>query len=394
MFPIRDARGRAIAFGGRIIDQRRAQISQLAGDRRCSTRDASSTACTRRAASRANLEAPAGRRRLHGRRAPASGRASPTRSRRSARRPPPSTSQRIFRLVSEVVFAFDGDRAGRAAAWRALQHALPEAREGREIRFLFLPEGARSGHAGGQKRAREAFEQRLERRAAAVGVPGARAGRADRRSATPTAAPASPSARGPCSRKVPEGVYRELLTRARCRRSSGLARRPAAGDLGGPSLAGAQYAGERGLPAPSRSTRRALGASPRTLSAGRGSLVRQAIALLLQFPVDRRLDQRRRSATGLDACEEPGIDAAARAAGRPARAPAPAARCKSWSAGADRSAGEHLATAAASARRCMARRARRRPWSCEAALARLAEQAAGARGSKRSRTKIRARPRA
>ena len=40
-----------------------------------------------------------------------------------------------------IVFAFDGDRAGRAAAWRALQHALPEAREGREIRFLFLPEG-------------------------------------------------------------------------------------------------------------------------------------------------------------------------------------------------------------------------------------------------------------
>ena len=49
--------------------------------------------------------------------------------------------KRIFRLVNEVVFAFDGDSAGRAAAWRALQNTLPEAREGREIRFLFLPEG-------------------------------------------------------------------------------------------------------------------------------------------------------------------------------------------------------------------------------------------------------------
>src|SRR6202167_5014831 len=44
--------------------------------------------------------------------------------------------RRAFRLVSEVVFCFDGDRAGRAAAWRALQQALPEARAGRELRLL------------------------------------------------------------------------------------------------------------------------------------------------------------------------------------------------------------------------------------------------------------------
>ncbi|MGA9855228.1 MAG: DNA primase [Gammaproteobacteria bacterium] len=49
--------------------------------------------------------------------------------------------QRLFRVTSEVVFCFDGDRAGRAAAWRALVNALPEAREGRQIKFLFLPEG-------------------------------------------------------------------------------------------------------------------------------------------------------------------------------------------------------------------------------------------------------------
>src|SRR5579863_7294899 len=49
--------------------------------------------------------------------------------------------RRIFQLVNEVVFAFDGDRAGRAAAWRALQNTLPEIRPGREVRFLFLPDG-------------------------------------------------------------------------------------------------------------------------------------------------------------------------------------------------------------------------------------------------------------
>jgi DNA primase len=38
------------------------------------------------------------------------------------------------------VFCFDGDRAGRAAAWRALEQALPEAYEGREMLFMFLPD--------------------------------------------------------------------------------------------------------------------------------------------------------------------------------------------------------------------------------------------------------------
>lgn len=49
--------------------------------------------------------------------------------------------QQLFRVTSEVVFCFDGDRAGREAAWRALENALPVMREGRQIRFLFLPEG-------------------------------------------------------------------------------------------------------------------------------------------------------------------------------------------------------------------------------------------------------------
>lgn len=48
---------------------------------------------------------------------------------------------RLFRICPEVVFCFDGDRAGRDAAWRALDNALPVMREGRQIRFMFLPEG-------------------------------------------------------------------------------------------------------------------------------------------------------------------------------------------------------------------------------------------------------------
>jgi len=48
---------------------------------------------------------------------------------------------RLFRLTDNAYFAFDGDRAGRKAAWRALENALPQVREGRQIRFVFLPDG-------------------------------------------------------------------------------------------------------------------------------------------------------------------------------------------------------------------------------------------------------------
>ncbi|TFH75204.1 DNA primase [Gammaproteobacteria bacterium LSUCC0112] len=48
---------------------------------------------------------------------------------------------RLFRLVKNVVFSFDGDNAGRAAAARALTAALPLMEDGRQVRFLFLPEG-------------------------------------------------------------------------------------------------------------------------------------------------------------------------------------------------------------------------------------------------------------
>jgi DNA primase len=48
---------------------------------------------------------------------------------------------RLFRLVPQVVFCFDGDNAGRAAAWRALEASLSEMQDGRQVKFLFLPEG-------------------------------------------------------------------------------------------------------------------------------------------------------------------------------------------------------------------------------------------------------------
>jgi DNA primase len=48
---------------------------------------------------------------------------------------------KLLRLADAIVFCFDGDAAGRKAAWRALEVTLPLAPDHKPVRFLFLPEG-------------------------------------------------------------------------------------------------------------------------------------------------------------------------------------------------------------------------------------------------------------
>ncbi|XKE46363.1 DNA primase [Halomonas organivorans] len=67
---------------------------------------------------------------------------------------------RLFRMVDEVVFCFDGDRAGRQAATRALETVLPQMIDGRQARFLFLPEGEDPDTLVRREGA-EAFEDRV-----------------------------------------------------------------------------------------------------------------------------------------------------------------------------------------------------------------------------------------
>ncbi|TCO82221.1 DNA primase [Plasticicumulans lactativorans] len=69
-------------------------------------------------------------------------------------------TERLFRITREVIFCFDGDRAGREAAWRALENVLPHLREGRQVGFLFLPEGEDPDSLV-RREGREAFERRL-----------------------------------------------------------------------------------------------------------------------------------------------------------------------------------------------------------------------------------------
>ncbi len=47
----------------------------------------------------------------------------------------------LFRTCKSLVFCFDGDAAGRKAAWRSFEQCLPSLKEGRLARFLFLPDG-------------------------------------------------------------------------------------------------------------------------------------------------------------------------------------------------------------------------------------------------------------
>ncbi len=70
---------------------------------------------------------------------------------------------KLLRLTDELVFCFDGDAAGRKAAWRALEVSLPLAPDHKPIRFLFLPDGEdpdtyvrKHGQAGFEARVREA----------------------------------------------------------------------------------------------------------------------------------------------------------------------------------------------------------------------------------------------
>lgn len=50
-------------------------------------------------------------------------------------------ARKLFRQVNEVILCFDGDKAGVRAAWRALESLLPALDDGKQVRFLFLPDG-------------------------------------------------------------------------------------------------------------------------------------------------------------------------------------------------------------------------------------------------------------
>ncbi len=184
----------------------------------------------------------------------------------------PDHLQRIFRLVGEVVFCFDGDRAGRAAAWRALENAVGEVKQGRQVRFLFLPEG-HDPDTLIQEEGAAAFEARL---ASALPLSDylirELSGRTDVSSVDGRARLVELAR--PLVNRIPSDVYRELLIT----QLAEVIRMPA-GRLAELLANGAPATGPaRTEPQAARSRV----AAPAV--AGRGNLVRQAISLLVHFP--------------------------------------------------------------------------------------------------------------
>jgi DNA primase len=183
---------------------------------------------------------------------------------------------KLFRITSELVFCFDGDRAGRQAAWRALENALPLARDGRELKFMFLPDGHDPDTLVAEI-GKEAFEDRLKASLSLSTylirelLQQVDVAQIDGRAKLKALAQ-------PLFAKMPEGVYRELLADA----LAAEIRMPAA-KLKELLLVAAPAKG--GARPPESALRSEPAGQPRgRISVGRGNLLTQAITLVLHHP--------------------------------------------------------------------------------------------------------------
>lgn len=169
----------------------------------------------------------------------------------------PEHAEVLFRAAPDVYFCFDGDRAGRQAAWRALESILPRMRDGRQAHFLFLPDGEdpdtlvrKEGKEGFEKRMKESMpmsEYFFEELARDVDV-----SRIDGRARLAERA-------RPLIAKLPDGAFRDLMAQELERRT------------GAKAVLEAE-------PAPQKT------AAPRPSGGGQRSLVRSAITMLLAQP--------------------------------------------------------------------------------------------------------------
>ena len=204
--------------------------------------------------------------------------------------------ERVYRLVPEVVFCFDGDEAGRKAAFRALEAALPCMEDGRQARFLFLPEGLDPDDAvrgGGAEHFQDLLNKAtpLENflfESVAAGLDMATLDGRARMSKQAL----------PYIRQLPEGVYRQLMFQDLAERTGleltslmQLEAPPPAPDHGAEPDYGAEPEYDEvpdyddAAPPPQPKQRQAS----RALAAGYSNMAQAAIALLLHQPDIARL---------------------------------------------------------------------------------------------------------
>ena len=169
----------------------------------------------------------------------------------------PDHAELLFRNAPDVFFCFDGDAAGRRAGWRALESVLPRMKDGRQAFFLFLPDGEDPDTIV-RKEGREGFDARLQQatplsqfffdeltREVNMGTLDGKARLAERAK--------------PMLAQIPDGAFGDLM-KQQLTTLTGLGAKPSASAL------------------PARPPMRAVA------PAQRRSLVRAAIAILLQQP--------------------------------------------------------------------------------------------------------------
>ena len=175
----------------------------------------------------------------------------------------PDHAELLFRNAPDVYFCFDGDAAGRKAAWKALESVIPRMKDGRQAFFLFLPDGEDPDTIV-RKEGAGAFNARL-----AQATPLSRfffdeLGR-DINLATLDGKARLAERAKPMLAQIPDGAFGDLM-RAELARLTGV---------------GGNTAGGNGsfVPPPPRPAAR-----PATPGMHKRSLVRGAIAVLLQQP--------------------------------------------------------------------------------------------------------------
>jgi DNA primase len=217
---------------------------------------------------------------------------------------------KLFKMTSEVVFCFDGDGAGRRAARRAMENALPMAHDGHEFRFMFLPEGHDPDTLVASEGA-EAFESRLQsalplseylvqQLSSEVDLDHDEGRAKLKELAVPLFA------------RMPDGIYREMVVERLARHVSMPAaalkkKIMAAGEAARP--AGARTAGIRGSRSHEETSAEQYGptagrGSAGRASAGRGNLLSQAITLVVHHPAAARQVQNIEALGGVN---RPGI---------------------------------------------------------------------------------------
>jgi DNA primase len=216
---------------------------------------------------------------------------------------------KLFKMTSEVVFCFDGDGAGRRAARRAMENALPMAHDGHEFRFMFLPEGHDPDTLVASEGA-EAFESRLQsalplseylvqQLSSEVDLDHDEGRAKLKELAVPLFA------------RMPDGIYREMVVERLARHVSmpaaALKRKiMAAGEAARPA---GRMAGIRGSPSHEETSSEQYGPTAGRgpagrASAGRGNLLSQAITLVVHHPAAARQVQNTEALGGVN---RPGI---------------------------------------------------------------------------------------